>query len=552
MTSVFDVIAHEDDTQRVASRKALALAHKRVSERFDGFLAHRTASDYNSRLELIKEEFREEVRQACVDVGYTDVDGMTNTLWNERLVHAPSRTSSTATDDGFDKEARRPKLCPYHSEVIDASLAASDPQAGYHAYAQHAWTDKHCKGEEYEGGRCSFKPEMTTTSYWDEKKEKAEERKREREEQVQQQPEDFTTPVVTENEPEPQPGGVEEPLVDGLAEVDTLGSPEGGETEGAGLTQGELMSVAASFQRFAPLSEYDKYFGGKPGAAAKAKASMIEEYGEEKGESVFYATINKKRKQGSVMAARFQVDLQGQRGASTTEEVDAPDEWMARQLAIRQSVAKGNPPMWCVDVKPLEIAPNTLTAAQPMQPPQYPQVTAPVTGVPPQPSPDAQMLPQPQPAQMPPQGQPAQAFNPMMAPPQSLVQQGLQQQMDPRDPAMLNNMASVREAEALEHQKVTDVPESLPAGKEVHRWRPQNLRTINTEGEGSPNPTKRVDPAPSMNEDHATNKQRLEDIGEGVTEHQDASKKTPYQGPKANEHTWPGGSPSAVSREAIN
>ena len=54
----------------------------------------------------------------------------------------------------------------------------------------------------------------------------------------------------------------------------------------------------ASFQRFAPLSEYDKYFGGESGAAAKAKASMIKQYGEKKGEEVFYATVNKKK--GSV------------------------------------------------------------------------------------------------------------------------------------------------------------------------------------------------------------------------------------------------------------
>jgi hypothetical protein len=59
-----------------------------------------------------------------------------------------------------------------------------------------------------------------------------------------------------------------------------------------------MASVEAGFQRFAPLSEYDQYFGGQPGAAAKAKAAMIKEYGEKKGEEVFYATVNKKK--GSV------------------------------------------------------------------------------------------------------------------------------------------------------------------------------------------------------------------------------------------------------------
>lgn len=43
-----------------------------------------------------------------------------------------------------------------------------------------------------------------------------------------------------------------------------------------------------------PLSRYDKHFGGK-GGAEKAHAAMQEQYGKEKGEEVFYATLNKKR-----------------------------------------------------------------------------------------------------------------------------------------------------------------------------------------------------------------------------------------------------------------
>lgn len=53
-----------------------------------------------------------------------------------------------------------------------------------------------------------------------------------------------------------------------------------------------------------PLSKYDRNFGGKRGSAAKAKAAMIEQYGEEKGESVFYAKKNKNKAAGRVTAAR--------------------------------------------------------------------------------------------------------------------------------------------------------------------------------------------------------------------------------------------------------
>ncbi len=48
-----------------------------------------------------------------------------------------------------------------------------------------------------------------------------------------------------------------------------------------------------------PLDKYNAQFGGKPGAAAKAKSAMMDSYGADKGESVFYATKNKRKSQGN-------------------------------------------------------------------------------------------------------------------------------------------------------------------------------------------------------------------------------------------------------------
>lgn len=52
-----------------------------------------------------------------------------------------------------------------------------------------------------------------------------------------------------------------------------------------------------------PLSKYNAAFGGKRSSAEKAHAAMISEYGEKKGEQVFYATKNKrlKRKRHTVL-----------------------------------------------------------------------------------------------------------------------------------------------------------------------------------------------------------------------------------------------------------
>lgn len=45
-----------------------------------------------------------------------------------------------------------------------------------------------------------------------------------------------------------------------------------------------------------PLSRYNAQFGGKAGSAAKAHAAMVKEYGAAKGEQVFYATKNSRKK----------------------------------------------------------------------------------------------------------------------------------------------------------------------------------------------------------------------------------------------------------------
>ena len=49
----------------------------------------------------------------------------------------------------------------------------------------------------------------------------------------------------------------------------------------------------ASFQKGSPDPGDDQYFGGEPGASHKAYKSMVEQYGKEKGEEVYYATRNK-------------------------------------------------------------------------------------------------------------------------------------------------------------------------------------------------------------------------------------------------------------------
>jgi hypothetical protein len=198
MTSFLEAIAHENyDDQRVL-RRTLALAHTRLTDRFAGFMkAASTADDLQARSEFIADEATEIIKGAADDQGYTgDLDAavlMKGFLEGLGVEVVTSRTASI-------HEARKPKLCPYHSEVVDISLAQGEPQAGFNAMAQHAWSDKHCQGGDYEGAGCNFKREMTTQSYWDDKAQKAEERKQEREEQATLEQPTFGTPEHDESE----------------------------------------------------------------------------------------------------------------------------------------------------------------------------------------------------------------------------------------------------------------------------------------------------------------------------------------------------------------
>ena len=47
-----------------------------------------------------------------------------------------------------------------------------------------------------------------------------------------------------------------------------------------------------------PLSKYDRFYGRK-GSASKALSAMKDRLGEKRGESVFYATMQKRKKEGA-------------------------------------------------------------------------------------------------------------------------------------------------------------------------------------------------------------------------------------------------------------
>lgn len=48
-----------------------------------------------------------------------------------------------------------------------------------------------------------------------------------------------------------------------------------------------------------PLERYDKFFGGKRGAAAETLAKMKKTYGPKEGQTVFDATVTKRKRKAT-------------------------------------------------------------------------------------------------------------------------------------------------------------------------------------------------------------------------------------------------------------
>jgi hypothetical protein len=304
-TSFLEIIAHEDDNSALNLRKATVTAKTRVEQRFGSFLRGATShEDFRARCAHVQDDVLSIIAATKDEFGVED-NGAIATAINASYIKPPQPKEASV------HESRKPKMCPFHKDVVDISLAAGDAKAGFDSMAQHWGGPRHCEGDGYEGGNCNFKPQMTTQAYWDDKAEKAEERKQQRAEQAEleaQQSEEIDTNGEQEESVEDHaPDSVP---VDALEDTEETPAADGAEvipfpSQEAGEPVGEVpMSMAA----------------------------------------------------GTHHAAQFQVFLRGQGGFKTAEVVEANDEWEARQRAIQQSVSKGNPPAWCESVAPVTTA----------------------------------------------------------------------------------------------------------------------------------------------------------------------------------------------------
>jgi hypothetical protein len=237
MSGLFEHLAADDEMGRIARRKAIAVATKRVNDRYAEFvLSEDDTEAITERLDLVADEFDQAVRDACDEQGVEDSGPIVAAIrksfldkaancdcgegceckrgecdcgtkeaasedmpeWleehfeekNEEGASKEEEDEGVAEEEDEDekakessvKEARRPKMCPYHKELVNASLQVGEPQ--YAAFSSLVGSDAHCDGG-YDD-KCNFKPAMVTQSYWDEKEQARLERKEQRELERQQ------------------------------------------------------------------------------------------------------------------------------------------------------------------------------------------------------------------------------------------------------------------------------------------------------------------------------------------------------------------------------
>lgn len=291
MTSVFQVIAHEDNNNQAKPRQAMALATQRVEDRFGSFVRQGSVDDQAARFSLVEADVEAVVSDACWQVGTSNevYASVLAAIKNNFVTSAAEPQLRTA---GVRHEARKPKMCPYHSEVTDISLAAGEAQAGFNAMAQHAWSDRHCQGEGYEGSRCNFKPAMTTQAFWDDKAEKAQQRRDERAELAEQE--------ALQAEPVTELPEVETPEVEPVAEVVEIAEVPVEHNEPSAIGEGveEVpMAMAASMVKEAPGKEHMKGVGEKRNRQYEhIKEQCLADGGdEERCKEMAARTVNKTR-----------------------------------------------------------------------------------------------------------------------------------------------------------------------------------------------------------------------------------------------------------------
>src|SRR3954468_4209836 len=107
MSGIFEHLAATDNTARVAARQAVAVAHKRVSDRVDSFIKSATSiMDFNSRVSLVDDDVRRIVSEVVAEYG-ADAETIYNSItagWEDLTRGPDGKWSTPSSDDSSESE----------------------------------------------------------------------------------------------------------------------------------------------------------------------------------------------------------------------------------------------------------------------------------------------------------------------------------------------------------------------------------------------------------------------------------------------------------------
>lgn len=108
-TSVFDALAMDETDRRVASRRALALAHTRVENRLGAFLQGAvTRDEFNARLAAVSDDLNHYVAEACEECGHDHPEHIVSSLIGHFERNRRWQPRGAALDTPFEKASVAP------------------------------------------------------------------------------------------------------------------------------------------------------------------------------------------------------------------------------------------------------------------------------------------------------------------------------------------------------------------------------------------------------------------------------------------------------------
>lgn len=167
-----------------------------------GTEGHDVLDKIRQHMPKIHEYANDDSRSADEDSDMVDLDHLLS-------ISVPGYTKQHSSS--YHESVRRPKMCPYHTNLLDYAQALGDPALALKSLGGMMYDSQSCLGgyellnKNENPIKCKYKPEMLMPDYWEKKEQEAEQRRLEREQRQLLNPDPLTPQDMVQQEIEAQP-----------------------------------------------------------------------------------------------------------------------------------------------------------------------------------------------------------------------------------------------------------------------------------------------------------------------------------------------------------